>query len=81
MVQAAGPPRGSTPGYRPPADGGSGAGGAAPRASLLVLDTRLGDPSNDLYVSLGYQWVGQIPHYARSGSGSLDTTVLYYKDL
>ncbi len=46
-----------------------------------MLDTRLGDPSNDLYVSLGYQWVGQIPHYARSGSGSLDTTVLYYKDL
>ena len=47
--------------------------------SLLVLDTREGDPSNVLYQSLGYIEAGRIPNYARSASGSLDGTVLYYK--
>ncbi|HFK1449631.1 GNAT family N-acetyltransferase [Bacillus pacificus] len=49
--------------------------------SLLVLDTREGDPSNRLYKSLEYQEVGKIPEYAISPSGSLDATVIYYKVL
>ena len=49
--------------------------------SLLVLDTRQGDPSNALYRSLGYIEVGAIPRYARSADGSLAGTVYYYKGL
>jgi len=48
---------------------------------LLVLDTRDGDPSNRLYQSLGYIQAGQIPNYAKSGTGGLDATNLYYKHL
>jgi ribosomal protein S18 acetylase RimI-like enzyme len=47
--------------------------------SLLVLDTRAGDPSNTLYRSLGYIEAGRIPQYAKSANGSLDETVFYYK--
>ncbi|MEK4498414.1 GNAT family N-acetyltransferase [Bacillus anthracis] len=47
--------------------------------SLLVLDTREGDPSNRLYQSLDYQEAGKIPEYAISPNGSLDATVIYYK--
>jgi ribosomal protein S18 acetylase RimI-like enzyme len=49
--------------------------------SLLVLDTRDGDPSNALYRSLGYVEVGRVPHYARSANGALDASVFYYKEL
>ena len=49
--------------------------------TLLVLDTREGDPSNDLYRSLGYVEAGRIPRYARSANGELDTSVMYYKEL
>jgi GNAT superfamily N-acetyltransferase len=49
--------------------------------TLLVLDTREGDPSNDLYLLGGYQEAGRIPDFARSADGSLHTTVLYYKRL
>ncbi|ANF94724.1 GNAT family N-acetyltransferase [Paenibacillus bovis] len=49
--------------------------------SLLVLDTRDGDPSNLLYQSLGFLQAGQIPYFARSENGSLDATNLYYKVL
>lgn len=49
--------------------------------SLIVLDTRRGDPSNGLYKKLGYIVAGQIPGYARSSNGSLDGTVIYYKQL
>ncbi|WP_433772325.1 N-acetyltransferase family protein [Bacillus wiedmannii] len=47
--------------------------------TLLVLDTREGDPSNRLYKSLDYQESGKIPGYAISPSGELDATVIYYK--
>ncbi|MCQ6562986.1 GNAT family N-acetyltransferase [Paenibacillus mendelii] len=47
--------------------------------SLLILDTRSGDPSNLLYRSMGYIEAGRIPNYARSSSGELHETVLYYK--
>jgi len=49
--------------------------------TLLVLDTRAGDPSNGLYSSLGFVEAGRIPDYARSADGSLDATALYYKRL
>ncbi|MFF3923001.1 GNAT family N-acetyltransferase [Paenibacillus lactis] len=49
--------------------------------TLLVLDTREGDPSNDLYRSLGYIQAGVIPDFAMSSDGKLDGTVLYYKRL
>jgi ribosomal protein S18 acetylase RimI-like enzyme len=57
--------------------------GAARRAgrNLLVLDTREGDPSNDLYRQLGYLEAGRIPRYARSATGDLHATVFYYKEL
>lgn len=47
--------------------------------TLLVLDTREGDPSNLLYQSLGYTEAGKIPHYAESAAGKLDASGFYYK--
>jgi ribosomal protein S18 acetylase RimI-like enzyme len=49
--------------------------------SLLVLDTRQGDPAELLYQKLGYTVAGVIPGYARSPNGELDATVFYYKRL
>ncbi|MDR0269530.1 GNAT family N-acetyltransferase [Paenibacillus sp.] len=49
--------------------------------TLLVLDTRAGDPSNLLYQSLGYVEAGRIPRYARSADGQLDDTIYYYKEI
>jgi len=49
--------------------------------SLLVLDTREGDPSNLLYTSVGYIHAGRIPNYAKSVSGELDATIYYYKSM
>lgn len=49
--------------------------------TLLVLDTREGDPSNYLYTSLGYIQGGRIPFYAKSARGSYDATIIYYKQL
>jgi GNAT superfamily N-acetyltransferase len=48
---------------------------------LLFLDTREGDPSNDLYAALGYREGGRIPNWARDASGVLSTTVFWYKQL
>lgn len=47
--------------------------------TLLVLDTREGDPSNLLYSWLGYNRAGKIPEYAKSANGKLHSTVIYYK--
>ena len=47
--------------------------------TLLVLDTREGDPSNLLYQSRGYVEVGKIPDYVFSANGEMDATVIYYK--
>jgi acetyltransferase len=48
--------------------------------SLLVLDTRQGDPAETLYTGLGYVKAGVIPDYARAPSGDgLDPTVIFYK--
>lgn len=49
--------------------------------SLLVLDTRRGDPSESLYRRIGYQEAGAIPRYARSSTGQLHETVFFYKEL
>jgi len=47
--------------------------------SLLVLDTREGDPSNLLYQSNGYMEAGRIPEFAKSADGGYHATVIYYK--
>ena len=51
------------------------------KRSLLILDTREGDPSNLLYTSLEYKKVGRIPNYAKGRNGELEATTLYYKEL
>jgi acetyltransferase len=48
---------------------------------LLVLDTRLGDDAQRLYTRMGYLQVGVIPQFARSSTGTLDATVIFYRDL
>lgn len=48
---------------------------------LLVLDTRQGDMAEQLYRKLGYREAGVIPAYARSATGTLDGTILFYKSL
>ena len=47
--------------------------------TTLLLDTREGDPSNDLYTAAGYTQVGRIAEYCRSNNGSLDATIFYAK--
>lgn len=47
--------------------------------TTLILDTRQGDPSESLYIKLGYTRAGTIPEYARSTDGSLHTTAFMYK--
>ena len=49
--------------------------------TLLVLDTRQGDSAEQLYRTLEYCEVGIIPAYARSASGTLDSTIIFYKIL
>ena len=47
--------------------------------TLLVLDTHWGDVSEPLYLKQGYTCGGVIPHYARSATGALDDTAIFYK--
>jgi predicted N-acetyltransferase YhbS len=49
--------------------------------TLLVLDTREGDPSNALYAALGYHAAGRIPGWARDAAGNFSATVFWYKEL
>ena len=49
--------------------------------TLLVLDTREGDPSNALYQALGYHEAGRIPGWARDATGTPSATVFWYKPL
>ncbi|MBL8046577.1 MAG: hypothetical protein JNL09_08555, partial [Anaerolineales bacterium] len=51
----------------------------AAHRTTLVLDTREGDSSNNLYQSVGWQLAGVIPQFARNVDGSLAGTALYYK--
>jgi acetyltransferase len=48
---------------------------------LLVLDTRLGDAAERLYARIGCRRVGVIPKFALNSAGSLDATVIFYRDL
>jgi acetyltransferase len=48
---------------------------------LLVLDTRWGDAAERLYARIGYKRVGVIPKFALSSAGTLDPTVILYRDL
>jgi GNAT superfamily N-acetyltransferase len=47
--------------------------------TLLHLDTREGDRSNDFYRSLGWAEAGTIPMWAMSAGGTLEGTTFYYK--
>lgn len=49
--------------------------------TLLVLDTREGDLSNLLYISLGYNVAGRIPAYTKFENGDFEATIIYYKNL
>ena len=50
--------------------------------SLLVLDTRSDSEAEPLYLSLGYQVAGRIPHYCRDNfQERLDPTTVMYKTL
>jgi acetyltransferase len=49
--------------------------------TLLVLDTEQGSIAEKLYEKCGYTRAGIIPQYALSASGSLITTVVFYKVL
>ncbi|MBX7222175.1 MAG: GNAT family N-acetyltransferase [Blastocatellia bacterium] len=49
--------------------------------TLLVLDTRQGEPSELLYRKIGYQPAGVIPQFCLSETGKLDPTVVYYRIL
>jgi ribosomal protein S18 acetylase RimI-like enzyme len=50
--------------------------------SLLVLDTRSGDPSQALYQSLGFQVAGEIPDFCRNPfDDRLEPTTYMYKHL
>jgi hypothetical protein len=40
--------------------------------SLLILDTRMGDPSQQLYEKIGSILAGILPHYARGTTGALE---------
>jgi ribosomal protein S18 acetylase RimI-like enzyme len=47
---------------------------------LLTLDTRSGDAAEPLYLSLGYQAVGEIPVYARApDEARFDATTVMFK--
>lgn len=47
--------------------------------TLLLMDTRKGGEAERLCESLGYTRWGEVPEYARSGDGTLHTTVFFYQ--
>ena len=49
--------------------------------TLLVLDTRLGDAAEQLYTRMSYTRVGVVPRFAMSSAGTLDATVIFYREL
>ena len=46
---------------------------------LLLLDTRTGDVSEQLYIKSGFERAGHIPQFALSHNGVLNATTLFYK--
>ena len=51
------------------------------RFTLLVLDTCKGSAAENLYTSLGWVHVGEIPRYALNPDGTPCDTVYFYKQL
>jgi GNAT superfamily N-acetyltransferase len=49
--------------------------------TLLVLDTCKGGAAEQLYTSLGWTRVGEIPNFALNPDGSSCDTVFFYKEL
>lgn len=49
--------------------------------SLLVLDAIRGDTAERLYRKLGWIEAGAIPQFALSAAGTLDETVIFYKQI
>ena len=49
--------------------------------TLLLLDTCRDSPAERLYTSLGWQRVGEVPHYALNPDGTNCDTVFFYKEL
>jgi acetyltransferase len=49
--------------------------------TLLLMDTCKGGEAEKMCESLGYTRYGEVPKYARSGDGSLDASVFYYRQL
>ncbi len=49
--------------------------------TLLLMDTRQGGEAEKMCQSLGYIRYGEVPAYARSGDGRLDTTSFFYCQL
>lgn len=49
--------------------------------TLLMLDTKKGDPAEALYRGLGYAELGVIPNFTRDKSGAFHDTVFFYKHL
>ncbi len=47
--------------------------------TTLILDTRVGDPSENLYTKFGWQKAGVIPEYIRSETRLFDATVYMYR--
>jgi GNAT superfamily N-acetyltransferase len=49
--------------------------------TLLLLDTCKGSAAEQLYTSLGWIRVGEVPHFALNPDGSSCDTVFFYKQL
>ena len=49
--------------------------------TLLLLDTRKDDHPEQLYSSMGWVRVGEVPDFALNPDGSMCSTVFYYKGL
>ena len=49
--------------------------------TLLILDTRVGDPASKLYESMNYLFAGEIPGYVWSDDGGFAGTAIFYKNL
>lgn len=49
--------------------------------TLLVLDTREGDPAAELYRALGWEMAGRVPGYVLEQDGTTSATLIFYRAL
>ena len=49
--------------------------------TLLLLNTRSGDPPEQFYRALGYHVVGVVPDFAMNPDGSMNATTILYRRL